>query len=127
VMALAYEYDHAHQSPLEENARPFSGGFATIRPNYSWGFIDKNRKKVVEPVYTFMSSFQDGLLAVDLNGKCGYVDTKGKMVTGLIYDKVGDFEHGIAPVYRLVYSGPPADDYDTLGYIDTKGIQYWED
>jgi len=55
------------------------------------------------------------------------VTTNGKAVIDLTYDKVEDFEHGIAPVYRLVYSGPPGDDYDTLGYIDTKGTQYWEE
>jgi len=74
-----------------------------------------------------MSDFQDGLAAVGLNDKYGFIDTRGNPITGLIYDKVGDFVNGFAPVYQLISSDPPGPAYLMLGYIDTKGIRYWED
>jgi hypothetical protein len=39
---------------------------------------------------------------------------------------VGDFSNGLAPVYKLIHTGPPAEEYKLLGYIDAKGTQYWE-
>ncbi len=39
----------------------FSEGMAAVRDSVAWGFIDKDGKYIIEPVYSFASSFVDGL------------------------------------------------------------------
>jgi hypothetical protein len=74
-----------------------------------------------------LHDFHEGLASVPTGeNKWGFNDKEGKFVISPVYDKVGDFSNGLAPVYKLIHTGPPAEEYKLLGYIDAKGTQYWE-
>ncbi len=76
------------------------------------GIIDKNFKTILEPKYSRIEGFNEGLAAfVDENGKWGYLDTNGEIVIKAQYDLVLPFENGLAIVQ--------ANEKD--GLIDNKG------
>jgi hypothetical protein len=90
---------------------------------YSWGFIGKDGTVKIEPKYTSVSCFSEGLSLVSLHCKpypnyspdCiyGFIDTKGVVVIELKFKYASDFSQGLAAV---VMSGK-------TGYIDKKGDQ----
>ena len=63
------------------------------------GFVDKNGKVVINPVYDAVNDFTDGLAAVqNSDGKWGFIDKTGKVVVPLVYKMCGDFSEGLASV-----------------------------
>ncbi|MGB9694130.1 MAG: WG repeat-containing protein, partial [Fervidobacterium sp.] len=50
------------------------------RVGKKWGFCDKDKKIIVEPVYREAHLFSEGLALVNLDGKFGYINDKGEMV-----------------------------------------------
>jgi len=80
-----------------------------------WGFCDRNKKMIIQPVYDDARPFSDGLAAVELNDKWGYIDTKANMVIKPVYDAgcnmVGLFSDGLAAVELN----------GKWGFIDDKG------
>ncbi|MGB9591951.1 MAG: PQQ-binding-like beta-propeller repeat protein, partial [Candidatus Kryptoniota bacterium] len=127
VIPLVYDYDAAHYFHIEDYVRSFSEGFAGIKIENKWEFIDTKGKALGES-FVSIKDFHEGLAAVASNGgKWGFIDREGKMTINPVYDKVGDFKNRLAPVYKLVYAGPPANDYAFLGYINKNGTEYWED
>jgi len=105
----------------------FDNGVATIEQNGKFGIIDNTGKYLIEPVYDYMSNFQDGMCAFfidDLNGnvKIGYYNTKAEIAieprpadvkqnSGYTYDY--NFYNGIA-----MYRHPETYKY---GFIDKNG------
>ena len=78
---------------------PFSNGLAPLRKNDRWGFINRTGEFVIEPEYRKVSSFSEGLAAVEtLDYKCGYIDTNGNWVVNASYDEAYPFSDGLAPV-----------------------------
>lgn len=103
-----------------EDARPFNGGFAPVKKNGLWGFIDKTGEFVIEPQFEdFLASdaayshlvFHEGLAAVKKDGKWGYIDSNGTVRVQFIWDSADQFSEG----YAVVGSG------GKYGYIDTSG------
>ncbi|MDO4217105.1 MAG: WG repeat-containing protein, partial [Bacteroidales bacterium] len=45
-----------------------------------YGYVNRNGKMVVEPRFSYATTFVDGLARVYQNGEYGYIDTKGQMV-----------------------------------------------
>lgn len=76
-----------------------------------WGFIDKKGQMVVQPQYTWITDFSEGLAAVNsgdfLNPRYGYIDQQGQAVIPMQYKSAKRFSEGLAPV--------------TGGYIDKTG------
>ena len=66
------------------------------------GFIDKQRKMVINPQFDYASGFADGLAQVrigdDKTGKYGFIDKQGKMVINPQFDYASGFADGLASV-----------------------------
>lgn len=77
---------------------PFSEGFAPVRLNGKWGFIDKSGREVILPKYERVGIFCEGFARVQLNGKWGYIDKNCREVIPPKYDYIDGFSEGFAPV-----------------------------
>ena len=89
----------------------FHEGLARVCFNDKWGYINKEGKEVVKPIYDHALDFHEGLAAVCLNGKWGYINKEGKEVVKPIYDEASDFHEGLAAVCLN----------DKWGYINKEG------
>ncbi|MEW8505744.1 MAG: WG repeat-containing protein [Candidatus Thiodiazotropha sp.] len=63
-----------------------------------WGFLKHNGQYVIEPKYSAVNSFSEGLAAVRMNGKWGYINKNGQYVLEAKYYNAGSFVNGVAPV-----------------------------
>ena len=63
-----------------------------------WGFINKNGKLVIKPMYYSTLGFSEGLCPVQqkAGGKWCYIDTKGKIKIEAKYENAFKFEDGLA-------------------------------
>ena len=101
-----------------EPPEPFSVG---EWPDRTWGFRDSAGNVVVQPIYSSVRPFSEGLAAVALQDSdddwgwgtelWGFIDLAGRVVVPLIYDQVGDFSEGLAAVRQG----------DLFGFIDRTG------
>lgn len=82
------------------------------------GYVSLNDKKVIPCEFKQLSRFSDGYAVYSVDEeKYGYIDSSGWKLTDCIFEDAGKFENGLA----VVTLG------ENCGYIDTNGIQYWED
>lgn len=99
-----------------ELVRSFSEGFAQVKANGLWGYINQSGKQVVPCRYKDCGPFHGGLAYACQNKSYGYIDTNGTMAIPASYAKARSFYHGLAlvamqrPDGQLVY-----------GYIDSRG------
>lgn len=71
-----------------------------------WGFLDQQGKTIIQPTYSEVIPFRNGLSAVKvsvsrpfyMNDKWGFVDPKGVLQVEPIYDHCLPFAEGVAPV-----------------------------
>lgn len=91
---------------------PFHDGFAAVKENGKWGFIDVDGNEICPIQYEFPYSFKlhrqdpsafwEGYAVVGVpKGKFlrfGYINTKGEEACPLIYTSASDFINGIAIV-----------------------------
>ena len=89
----------------------YKNGIARVKMNDKYGFVDKQFKFVVNPIYDHAYDFQDGLAAVEVNERWGFIDTKGKFQIAPQYEEVGNFHEGLA--YFSVG--------EKYGFLDKKG------
>lgn len=78
------------------------------------GFIDRDGKIVIEPVFEKAYPFTDGLAAVRKQGKWGFIDTQGRVVIEPHFVSVGLFSDGLA-----IFEDKQRP--DKKGYIDKLG------
>lgn len=45
-----------------------------------WGYVDKDGKWIIDPIFDWAEDFSENLAAVEINGKIGYVDVTGDFV-----------------------------------------------
>lgn len=78
----------------------FSEGLACFSvENYTkCGYIDKNLKVVIDPIYENAGDFNDGRAVVCLGGKVGYIDSTGQLVIPCQFDHAAPFNGGLAAV-----------------------------
>ncbi len=76
----------------------FHEGLARVKLNGKDGYINKEGKEVIKPIYDFAVNFHKGLARVKLNGKWGYINKDGKIAIKLIYDDVFEFSEDLAAV-----------------------------
>lgn len=62
-----------------------------IRDHEGAGFIDKNGKVVIEPVFSWCEKFHENLAVVWKDGKCGFIDGRGKIIVPLKYENAEDY------------------------------------
>ena len=70
------------------------------RKGHLWGFLDQNKKIVIEAKYTSVEPFIEELTAVGLKGKFGFINQQGEVVVPFQYDAAGVFKRGLAIVRR---------------------------
>ena len=92
-------------------AGDFSEGFAEVKLNGKYGFIDKTGREVIPCKYDDAESFHEGFAAVKLNGKYGFIDKTGREVIPCKYDYTFKFSEGFAAVELN----------GKYGFIDKKG------
>jgi predicted nucleic acid-binding Zn ribbon protein len=133
---------------------PFSEGLARVNVRGKYGFVNTAGSVVVQPVYDLAGDFSENVAWFASNGKYGFLDKQGNIVIEPVYSVANNFEGGLANVMlgnieslidkhgkTVIPLAIPAIDWnrgvseglvrvETLskdGYIDTKGIRYWED
>lgn len=84
--------------------------------NTIYGFIDRNGKWVIRPIYSYTLPFNEGVAMVEIkgekdkraegrierrfNGKCGYITKTGQFFIEPKYNDAGSFGEGLAPVRK---------------------------
>jgi hypothetical protein len=64
----------------------FSEGFARVRLDDKWGFIDTKGNYLVEPKFNFIDEFSAGFAHVNLDDKWGIIDKKGNCLFETKFD-----------------------------------------
>lgn len=128
-------------------------GYWLFQFNEHWGYLDKNGKEIINPVYYEASGFTSGLAAVaDSTEYYGFINEKGRVVIPFIYISAHPFSEGLAlacdssgnwgfinragkTVIPFKYQEPEEGmsgfsnglfRFDA-GYIDIHGTEYWEE
>jgi hypothetical protein len=79
-----------------EAADDFSCGFANVKIDGRWGYIDKSGSLVISNKFRLAGSFVDGAATVtDLNGRMGIIDKKGTYLVDPQYDYIADQSSGL--------------------------------
>ncbi len=75
-----------------EDAKLFTDkGYAAVKKEGKWGFIDTDGVLVIQPAYDDARSFSNDLAAVKVGNKWGFIDPEGKLVIEAAYDDAKDF------------------------------------
>jgi len=84
---------------IYQDARPFSNeGYAAVKKNNKWGFIDSYGNLVIDYIYDDALSFGQHLAAVKVGEKWGYINIYGHIVIDAIFIEARSFSNGTAPV-----------------------------
>lgn len=78
-----------------------------------YGYMNKQGKVAIQPIYNRAFPFSDGLARVNLGKATGFINTKGELVTPYRYSQTSDFSDGMAAV-SLSAGGK-------FGFIDKTG------
>ena len=82
-----------------EDARPFSDeGYAAVKKNGRWGFIDKNGNEMISFTFDDALSFGQHLAAVRIGDFWGYISIYGHVVIEPVFLGAKSFSEGSAPV-----------------------------
>lgn len=76
----------------------FSEGFAPIKIDEQFGFINVQGNIVIPPKFDQVGDFIDGRALVLVKGKFGYIDSTGEMITPKKFDKAFGFSEGLGKV-----------------------------
>lgn len=81
-----------------EDARPFDGGWAAVKKDGKWGFIDAEGGERIPCQFEDALSFGEHLAAVKQDGLWGYVSLLGEVVIAPQFQEAKSFSGGSAPV-----------------------------
>lgn len=83
-----------------EDARPFSEeGFAAVKKNGKWGFIDAGGNMRIDFIFDDALSFGQHLAAVKIDELWGYISLSGDVVIEPVFLEAKSFSNGNAPVF----------------------------
>lgn len=106
---LIFEFGGLRDNPDDKG----NDDLKILQRDDKYGFADRNGNVVIDPQYDRVTSFRDGLAAVQLRGNCGFIDKNGNTVVKFEYDSAHSFSEGLAGVQKNT---------DGLwGYIDKTG------
>ncbi|HMH32149.1 MAG TPA: WG repeat-containing protein [Puia sp.] len=135
----------------------FSEGLASVKSSNRYGFIDKQGNLVIPCIYDLAIGFSEGLARVKVKGLWGFIDKLGNVAIPLIYESLCDFSEGLAAVrlhgrwgfinrqgdlkIPCIYVEDSKNEYKFseglckvrvvdryVGfYINSQGVEYWED
>ena len=95
-------------------ASPFFEGFARVKKNGKWGFIDAFGFEMIDYLYEDAKDFSpEGLAPVCSFDEWGYIDVDGENVINQQFSRADVFKDGKARVFT--------DEFPNGFYIDTKG------
>ena len=110
---MFWEFDYAGS---------FYEGFARVKKDGKWGYINTKGEQIVECefyggwYFNDFKDFNEGFASVKKDYKWGYINTKGEQAIECKFDGAGGFEEGCAVVEKD----------GKYGYINTKGEQVIE-
>nr|WP_286167157.1 WG repeat-containing protein [Clostridium sp. D33t1_170424_F3] len=81
-----------------QDARPFADGYAAVKREDRWGFIDANGNVTIDFQFDDALSFGEHLAAVQIGQDWGYVSLSGKVVIEPFFSQAKSFYGGSAPV-----------------------------
>lgn len=81
-----------------EDAKPFADGWAAVKKNGKWGFIDTAGDVKIDYQFDDALSFGQHLAAVQKGRYWGYISLEGKMVIQANFLEAKSFSGGSAPV-----------------------------
>lgn len=81
-----------------EDARPFAGGWAAVKKDGLWGYIDREGTVRIDCQFDDARSFTMHLAAVQKGRNWGYVGLNGTMVIEPSFLDAKPFEEGSAPI-----------------------------
>ena len=81
-----------------EDAKDFSEGFAAVKKDGKWGFINTDGELIIDCVYDSVGSFSEGLCAVQTGYEWDYIDADGKTVIDGNFEAANKFSEGRASV-----------------------------
>ncbi|MCL2820191.1 MAG: WG repeat-containing protein [Oscillospiraceae bacterium] len=91
--------DGAFTGEYYEDAHPFGEeGYAAVKRNGKWGFIDVNGIVIIPFIFDDALSFGQHLAAVKTEEGWGYVCREGKLVIDAVFYQAKSFSNGSAPV-----------------------------
>ena len=76
----------------------FNDGYAKVKLNNKWNFVDTNGKLISNTWFDRVDIFYDGYARVNLYGKYNLIDKNGKCISDTWFDWVDDFEDGYTTV-----------------------------
>jgi serine/threonine protein kinase len=97
--------------PKYEEANYFTEGFAPVKLNDKWAFIDDKDKPLTSFKYDYAWNFSEGIAFAKLGKQWGAIDRTGKEIIPFIYEEGSIFSEGLAPVKLN----------GKVGYIDKTG------
>ena len=99
-----------------DDARDFKEGFAAVKKDGKWGYINTKGEQIVKCKFDGAGNFSEGFAVVFKDGKCGYINTKGEQIVECKFNYACNLSEGFAAVAKD----------GKLGYINTKGEQIVE-
>ena len=94
-----------------DDARDFKEGFASVKKDGKYGYINTKGEQIIECKFDYACDFSEGFARVQKDYKWGYVNTKGEQIVECKFDDVWSFNEGFAGVAKD----------GKWGYINTKG------
>ena len=73
---------------------------ARARADKEWGYINTEGKWVINPQFTHVNDFSQGLAGVEKNGEWGFIDKDGDFRINPQFDNARDFSNGLAAVKK---------------------------
>lgn len=102
------DVDVKPKRPTREIIKEEPDIYVKVNKNGKWGFLDRNNKQVIAPLYDEVFCFKDDVCCVELNEKFGYINRAGEVIVPITYDCACSFSEGLACVYKN----------NKCGYID---------
>ena len=81
-----------------ERFERFYDGFAGVRLNGKWNYIDTNGQLVSNQWFDMVYGFNNGFAWVRLNGKMNFINTNAQLLSNQWFDNARDFSDGFAEV-----------------------------
>lgn len=100
--------------PIYEDARHFSEGFAAVRIEGKYGFIDETGYLIIKPKFDSVTKFYQGLAAVNEAGVVGIIDKSGNYVVEPMFSRALIFSDKVilgAPIEDTEYGSANYRDY----------------
>lgn len=91
-------YLAANKLEKYSSVRKFDDGFAIVRKDSKYGYINEECDEIVPCVYDEALPFECSCACVKKDGKYGYIDKTGTELTPCVFDEAFSFNHGISIV-----------------------------